>query len=62
MFNELFYTKTPHGWRVYDRDGNAAYGATKQLAKNQYFLLYTMNKTPQSASYNMENVEKKWIE
>lgn len=58
---ELFYRKQKDGsYRVTDRDGNSAEGATKEMAENQYYLLYKMVK-PSAYTPNLYDIRNKLI-
>ena len=45
MLDELTYHKKSNGlYIVTDRQGRSATGITKEMAENQYYLLYRMKK------------------
>lgn len=55
MLDELIYHKGTTGlYVVTDRQGRSATGVTKEIAKNQYYLLYGMKKP----SVNIPNIKQ----
>lgn len=55
-FVMLSYKKTKNGWICTDQNGNSGTGVTKQLAKNQYYILHQVKQstipTVNMAAYN----------
>lgn len=43
---ETFCRKTKKGWECYDKKGNVAFGITKEIAQNQYYILYGVDRSP----------------
>lgn len=58
--NEIFFRKDKKGWVAYDRNGNNAHGITKDIAKNNYYILYVHNTNNEGLDlFDLSGVEKR---
>ena len=57
---EIFYRKEKDGtWIAYDRGGNSTSGATKNIARNNYYIAFGDLADQISVGFDMSNVERK---
>ena len=57
---EIFYRKDKSGeWIAYDRAGNSTSGATKRIARNNYYLAFGELADQIRVGFDMSNVERK---
>lgn len=59
MLQEYFIRKCKDGmWECYDRAGNKVKAVTKQIAINQYRMIYSTNNLNEYR-FNLDNINKK---
>ena len=58
MFEEIFIRKVKNGYEAYDRLGHTAFGVTKEIAKNNYRIVYN-DPVIVTGQYDMSKIEKK---
>ena len=57
-YSEIFYKKEKNGWVAYDKGGNSASGATKEHARNNYYLAFGDLADQISAKLDMSNIKR----
>ena len=58
--SEIFFRKDEEGnWVAYDRNGNSIRGATKEHARNNYYLAFGDIRGQMNIGFDMSNVERK---
>lgn len=56
MLTQIYFRLVKGGYEAYDLDNHVAFGKTKELARQQFFLLYQMG--VQKPGYDMKEIMK----